>query len=235
MGIWTYIGLSESGGDLIYQFVRHSQFLSDIAVSAGYRVAVTAGDFNAGTVLVSLDNWVVSADTTLFQWANRALRQSGNNYFYFRNWPFTYEALVASGHTGWYLNNAFILVQNAPSNNNIQWVITNVETVGRAQVADSGFNTVTTSPLPVTAIVEIRFLDCDYELPLQLVPWALFIKCHAARAIRAARAQDTSDLDKQLAAQHMRVVKASANRTEDVTQAPFLRRRRGWSGGYSGG
>lgn len=73
-------------------------------------------------------------------------------------------------------------------------------------------------------------------LPTRLMPWQLFIKVHAAIAIRQGRQQPTGDLVEKMAEQRKRVTAASANRTEGVTQAPLQRRTGGrWNDPIPGG
>jgi hypothetical protein len=73
--------------------------------------------------------------------------------------------------------------------------------------------------------------DSRGTLPAALSPWLLYIKVHAAIAIRTGRQQDTSALESKLSQERGRVIALAQNRNEDVTQAPILRGRRGRYGG----
>lgn len=62
-------------------------------------------------------------------------------------------------------------------------------------------------------------------LPQPMTPWALYMKTHAAIAVRTLRQQDTSALDQKLAALKQRVAGSVKNRTQSPRQAPITRRR----------
>jgi hypothetical protein len=67
-------------------------------------------------------------------------------------------------------------------------------------------------------------------LPVALSPWALFIKVHAAIAVRQGRQQDTSELDGKLERERLRANSMAQTRSEDVTQAPITRQRNRYGG-----
>lgn len=71
-------------------------------------------------------------------------------------------------------------------------------------------------------------------LPASLTPWLLYIKAHASIAIRTGRQQDTSALEAKLSQERGRILALAANRSQDVTQAPITRGRRGRYGYGSG-
>lgn len=72
------------------------------------------------------------------------------------------------------------------------------------------------------------------QLPAIFAPWALYLKTHAAIAIRQARQQPTDDLNVKLTGLKLRAQKMAANRTEEVQQAPISTHRRGGQWGAGG-
>jgi hypothetical protein len=70
------------------------------------------------------------------------------------------------------------------------------------------------------------------RIPQSMSPWALYMVLHASIAIRTGRKQDTSTLDRQLDVQLKRLVTATKQRSQGVTQAPI--RRLGVGLNYSG-
>lgn len=68
-----------------------------------------------------------------------------------------------------------------------------------------------------------------------LAPWALYLKAHAAIAIRTSRGQATDQLEGKLGALKQRIARAIKNRTEAPKQAPMIRRGSAWVGGGGDG
>lgn len=62
-------------------------------------------------------------------------------------------------------------------------------------------------------------------LPVSMTPWAIYIKTHAAIAVRTGRQQDTADLQHKLDQIKQRAVSSVKNRTQAPRQAPITRRR----------
>lgn len=233
MGVWSYDGLDQSGSILEYRFTRAPTFADFTSISAGYKIGVRKGDVYGGIVLVAQDNWIVQSDTTLFRGANYAATASPR--FVFANPTFTWDALQSVGRIGWY-SDGFIRLLNTPSNGGVDWPITNVANEFQTLVSQPGFSLLTPFNIPPTAIVQIMFTSLSYQLPAQLLPWKLYPIVFAALTIRKARQQGATDLESQIEGLKARIAKMSANRTEEVTRAPYLRRNRGgWGGAFGGG
>lgn len=79
---------------------------------------------------------------------------------------------------------------------------------------DNGFITVTWQPPGTTD-----------TLPVQAMPWSVYIKLGASIDIREARQQDCSDLAKSFQAQEERVQQILSNRQEEAEQPPLTRDR----------
>lgn len=62
-------------------------------------------------------------------------------------------------------------------------------------------------------------------LPVASTPWALYVKTHAAIAVRTMRQQDTSALEQKLQGLKQRIAGSVKNRTQSPRQAPITRRR----------
>lgn len=70
------------------------------------------------------------------------------------------------------------------------------------------------------------------RIPQSMSPWSLYMILHASIAVRTGRKQDTSTLDRQLDVQLKRLVTATKQRSQGVTQAPI--RRLGLGLNYNG-
>lgn len=62
-------------------------------------------------------------------------------------------------------------------------------------------------------------------LPVSMTPWALYVKTHAAIAVRSMRQQDTGALEQKLQGLKQRIAGSVKNRTQAPRQAPITRRR----------
>lgn len=63
-------------------------------------------------------------------------------------------------------------------------------------------------------------------LPVSMTPWALYIKTHAAIAVRTGRQQKSGALQLKLQGLNQRVAGSVKNRTQSPRQAPITRRQR---------
>ncbi len=66
------------------------------------------------------------------------------------------------------------------------------------------------------------------ELPDYVDPWAIYLKLGTSIAIREAREQDCTDLERRFAAQRLRVDSLLTNRQEEPTQPPLTGGRSFW-------
>jgi len=239
VGIWEFTGIVNSAG-LRYDFQRPSGFEAGAILPAAYKIGVLRGSFGTQTTWITKTAWEIGTteeeiDVTNFTSSTFLSNPNGSIGFY--NDVLSLDALEANEETT-FVGGTIKISRGAWQAGLAEFTITGTS-------GTTAFVTIPVGPhtpwldtgvtaLADTAFVTLQFADLSYELPLQLVPWALYIKVHASRTIRAARQQDTTQLDQQMAQLRQRVVKMAANRTEDVTQAPWLRRGRGF-GGWSGG
>lgn len=73
--------------------------------------------------------------------------------------------------------------------------------------------------------------DTRSTLPAQMNPWSLYLKTHAAIAIRSKRQQSVDDLEMKLNGLKARVASILQNRQEEPTQPPLTRGSGDWLGG----
>ena len=96
-------------------------------------------------------------------------------------------------------------------------------------VDPSGFTSPAAGPDVVVWFQPFGTVD---RIPQSMSPWALYMVLHASIAVRTGRKQNTSTLDGQLDVQLKRLVTATKQRSQGVTQAPI--RRLGLGLNYSG-
>lgn len=95
----------------------------------------------------------------------------------------------------------------------------------------------TAETLPTSATVTIlnrQPAGTRPDLPAVLTQLALFLKTHAAIAIKVSRKQPTGQLQATLQAEAIRVLALAKKRTEGPKQAPITNRRRRWGVSYLG-
>lgn len=239
MGVWQYTGVANSGGSLFYTFDRAPGFRSqetegDI-IQAGFKVHADKGSQYISTTMKTDIAWAVGLDTTEISFTNFMRADPfGVNDFVFYSDVFTYENLQEFEKSTW--SGAVIRITPTLSfgpNDSIDWPIVNVTPTHQARISEPIGHGFTAWQIYENSIVTVTWPDSIYEVPTILLPWKLYIVVHASITIRAARQQDTSELETKLGQLKARIAKMSANRTEQVSSAPFTRRgRRSWWGGF---
>jgi hypothetical protein len=115
-----------------------------------------------------------------------------------------------------------------PSNNGT-FVITE-DATGGITVKTAGAVGLVAENLPsLTFSATVQPYQTISVLPQVMSPWVLYLKIHAAIAIKESRNQVVTDLERKLTAQTARIVAMAKQRSEGKTQAPITnwRRRRG--------
>ncbi len=84
------------------------------------------------------------------------------------------------------------------------------------------------NPLVGTGTYTYQPLGTISELPDYVDPWAIYLKLGTSIAIREAREQDCTDLERRFAAQRLRVDSLLTNRQEEPTQPPLTGGRSFW-------
>ncbi len=85
-----------------------------------------------------------------------------------------------------------------------------------------------TGPAAGTATLTYQPIGTISELPDYVDPWAIYLKLGTSIAIREAREQDCTDLERRFAAQRLRVDSLLTNRQEEPTQPPLTGGRSFW-------
>ncbi len=80
-----------------------------------------------------------------------------------------------------------------------------------------------TGPAAGTVTLSYQTVGTIDELPDYADPWAIYLKLGTSIAIREAREQDCTDLERRFAAQRLRVDSLLTNRQEEPTQPPLTR------------
>lgn len=233
MGVWLYNGLFEDGGPLSYDFRRPDPYVAGQTIQPGHKIVAEHGSINKGMLKKTANAWAPAVGTTELTDVNYTFQFSpGFNGFFFGNPQFTTETLESIERTTW-AGGFITMTDSLGPNEAIPWPITSAPNPTTVYTGDPMGREMTPWPIAITARVLITFADAIYEVPLILLPWKLYIVVHASITIRTARQQDTSQLEAKLQGLKARVTKMAANRTEMVTQAPYMRKsRRGLWGGF---
>lgn len=227
-GVWEYVGIDTSAGDLFLTFQRPVGYVEGTTIQAGHKIFTEHGDFYGQTYLQTETAWEPAHNTVELIGVNFAAQSPPR--FVFAHSTFTWENLQNVSRTGWFPD-AFVRLLNTPSNGGVDWPITAIISEFEAYVSEPGSSLLTPFNIPSSAIVQVMFTSLSYGLPQQLLPWKLYPIVFASLTIRKARQQGAADLESELEGLKQRIAKMSANRTEEVTRAPYLRRNRGLFGG----
>lgn len=222
MGPWIYFSLTNSSPVLQYAFVRPIGLTNGDIIPMGQNIFVERGTTQRGV--------------TFMPRSKITLGTSGNVDLLPLNFlnGDTGECVLQNGEFDPSYVNGILNISGSPLGDRA-YRITAVEdsdSITLEAISDELVSENFGEPTEITATRQGE----RTTIPQALTPWTLFVKIHASISIAEGRSQTekVASMSPKLERERQRVTAMSANRREDVTQAPITRRNRPFGGGFRG-
>jgi hypothetical protein len=217
MGPWVYGGFTSLGANIVYSFARAFGLSADDFIRGGQPVFVSAGETQRGTY------WVLNKDWQINHAPGGAFLIPMN----YIDGP-TGRVVLQNAHFDPTYVGGSLAISGSPLGARTYTISAVASETAATLVAAE--QPLVNENLGAPTSINITMDGERSTLPVALSPWALFIKVHAAIAVRQGRQQDTSELDGKLERERLRANSMAQTRSEDVTQAPITRQRNRYGG-----